>query len=113
MLVAVVLPLAQPALSGRNVREAARQINTFFQRASSEAVANRRPTGIMLIPTAANPRQSFELAMVRMPRPFVGGTTTWGVTAVQTGAVNFNTLGISDGDNADEWVLEFRVDGTL
>ena len=52
ILVGVVLPLAQPALKGREIREAARQVNTMFASARARAAATGRPVGVAIIPQA-------------------------------------------------------------
>ncbi len=103
LLVAVVLPLAQPALQGRNVREAARQINTFFERARSEAIAIGEPVGVELIVSPSSSQRSFEMAMLRQARPFTGLTSTWGAT------LSMSTID-SDGDGAPDPQLNFLVD---
>jgi prepilin-type N-terminal cleavage/methylation domain-containing protein len=42
----VVLPMAQPALKGRTVREAARQVQVFLAAAQAKAIANQEYMGV-------------------------------------------------------------------
>ncbi len=73
ILVGVVLPLAQPALKGREKREAARQVNTVFAAAQARALAERREVGVILVPTAAGNRCE-TLAFAKVPPPYAGST---------------------------------------
>ena len=77
MLVGVVLPLASPALKGREIREAARQVNAVFAAARTRAIAEGRPVGVALLPNPNNPNQCFQLAFAKVPLPFSGLDSTW------------------------------------
>lgn len=72
ILVAVVLPLAQPALRGREVREGARQLHAFVSRVQTEAIANNRSHGIELVRSEQDPMKCFELRQVRYRNLFAG-----------------------------------------
>lgn len=78
LLVGVVLPLAQPALKGREIREAARQVNAMLASARARAAATGRPVGIALIPQAGLTDRCYQLAFAKSPPPFSGDT---GITA--------------------------------
>jgi len=79
ILVAVVLPLAQPALKGREIREAARQVNAVFAGARARAAATGRPVGVVLVPQSGVNNRCYQLAYAKTPPPFTGSDT--GVTA--------------------------------
>jgi prepilin-type N-terminal cleavage/methylation domain-containing protein len=55
MISAVVLPLVQSALSGRQVSEAARILQAALVGARDQAIHNGRPSGIRLLPDPAYP----------------------------------------------------------
>ncbi len=93
ILVGVVLPLAQPALKGREKREAARQVNTVFAAAQARAIAERREIGVILIPSADGLRCE-TLAFAKVPPPFAGATVASRVRI--TGA---NKLEFTDSDD--------------
>ncbi len=77
MLVGVVLPLASPALKGREIREAARQVNAVFAAARMRAVVDGRSAGVALVPSASNSDQCFQLAFAKVPPPYTGDSATW------------------------------------
>ena len=64
ILVAVVLPLARPALRGREVREAARQLNAFLGRVQSESIAQNRSYGVALVRSQADASKCYQLVEV-------------------------------------------------
>ena len=74
MLVGVVLPLARPVLRGREVREAARQVNTFFAAAQARAMALGRPVAVVLERDPNNPNRCFQIATAKSPPPYAGDT---------------------------------------
>lgn len=71
LLVAVVLPLAQPTPSQRLVREASRQVNAFLASAQARAKAEEREYGVLLIPDGSGER-CFDLAMAKVPPVYAG-----------------------------------------
>lgn len=83
MLVAVVLPLAKPALKGRSAREASRQLTTILMAAQAKAISLRRPQGILL----------------RLNDPQGNDSACYSVTAIQYPPPTFKSfvsLGIPD-----------------
>ena len=64
ILVAVVLPLARPALRGREVREAARQLNAYLGRVQAESIAKNRSYGVALIRSDSDRTKCFQLQQV-------------------------------------------------
>ena len=70
LLLGVVLPLAGPALRGREVREAARQVSAFLASAQADAIAKGTPVGVALIPDPNDASRCIELAKVRIPPPY-------------------------------------------
>ncbi|MCO6456734.1 MAG: type II secretion system protein [Pirellulaceae bacterium] len=48
ILVAVTLPIVRPALQGRKIREAARQVNVYFATAQAMASEKGRPVGVWI-----------------------------------------------------------------
>lgn len=75
ILVAVVLPLAQPILRGREVREAARQVNTQLSLAQTRAAATNRAHGVMVLPDPNNTGRCFQLALVKSRGLFMGASS--------------------------------------
>ena len=78
LLVGVALPLAQPALNGRDIREASRQINAMFAGAKVRAASTGEPVGVMLVPDASGER-CYSLAYAKVPPPYAGETVNWRV----------------------------------
>lgn len=77
MLVAVVLPLAKPALKGRGARESARQLSTLLMAAQAKAQATGKHHGVLLklLPNS-DPNDpatlvSLAISTVGMPPPIV------------------------------------------
>lgn len=77
LLVGVVLPLAQPALEGREIREATRLVNTVFAGAKARSTAEGRPLGIILTPTQGTTDRCYQLAFAKVPPPYAGDDETW------------------------------------
>lgn len=69
LLLGVVLPLAGPALRGREVREAARQVSAFLLSAQADAIASGRPIGVVLTPDPNDFSRCYVLEKVKIPPP--------------------------------------------
>jgi prepilin-type N-terminal cleavage/methylation domain-containing protein len=61
MLLTVAVPLLTPSLESRRMREAARQVNLYLNRARSMAMEKRRPVGVWL-----ERRQGFPQAVTQL-----------------------------------------------
>ncbi|MBN2216871.1 MAG: prepilin-type N-terminal cleavage/methylation domain-containing protein [Pirellulales bacterium] len=84
ILVGFALPRLRPASDQRRIREAARMVNVFLNRARARAIETGRPCGVLFQPidnpvndsTAA----SATLYQVEVPQPYMGGSTDSRVT---------------------------------
>jgi len=76
LLVGVVLPLVQPSLEGRDLREAARQASTFLMSAQAQASATGRKVGVMFVRDSVNTNRCFQLKLAREPSPYLGDVVT-------------------------------------
>ncbi len=77
MLAAVVLPLAQPALKGRNVREAARQVATFLAAAQAKAMSTGKSIGVQIHRGTNDANLSYSMSLVEF-RPYGDVVTVLG-----------------------------------
>lgn len=71
-LVAVAAPNLRPAVESRRMREAARQVSTYFSSARSRAIELNRPCGVMIERFAGEPRVGMVLHQVETPPPYSG-----------------------------------------
>ncbi len=71
-LVAVAAPNLRPAVESRRMREAARQVSTYFSSARSRAIELNRPCGVMIERFAGDPRVGMVLHQVETPPPYAG-----------------------------------------
>ncbi len=71
-LVAVAAPNLRPAVESRRMREAARQVSTYFSSAHSRAIELGRPCGVMIERFAGEPRVGMVLHQVETPPPYAG-----------------------------------------
>ena len=95
ILLGVVLPLAQPSLKGREVREASRILNTLFASARAKASADGRPAGIILTPSGDTDR-CFQVAFAKTPPPFAGESQTWKAGFKKVGIGGWANLSFAD-----------------
>lgn len=72
LLIGVALPLAQPALNGRDIREASRQVNAMFAGAQVRAASLGQPVGVMLIADANDANRCYALKYAKTPPPYAG-----------------------------------------
>jgi type II secretory pathway pseudopilin PulG len=84
-LVAVTLPMMRPALEGREMREAARQLNTFLGSAQARAMARGRPVGVMFHRQPDNLGASFQMSIAEVPPPYAGDSIYSRAYAVSSG----------------------------
>lgn len=92
LLVAVVLPLAQPTPSQRVVREAARQVNAFLASAQARSMAEERAYGVLLVPNT-NGEQCFDLMLAKVPPVYAGDEIT---ATADISATNANEATLND-----------------
>jgi len=85
ILAAAMLPLMQPALRGRDTREAARQFNTFLMGAQARAAQRGRPVGVWLERNPASTAGSFRMYVAEVPPPYAGETFSARVTITHLG----------------------------
>ena len=84
ILLAVAIPRIRPAFQDRNLREASRQVNTFFAGARARAQTVGRPVGVWIEPidtTETGSRAAQQLYMAEVAAPFSGGLLGTRVTA--------------------------------
>lgn len=84
ILLAVAIPRIRPAFQDRNLREAARQVNTFFAGARARAQAVGRPVGVWIEQidrTESGARAAQRLFMAEVAPPFSGSILGARVTA--------------------------------
>ncbi len=84
IVTAVLAPVLTSSFEGREVREAARQINAYLQQAQARAKELNRPVGVMIRRTPALPGQpldreqdldfGFQLSLAEVPPPYTGFT---------------------------------------
>lgn len=80
LLIGVALPLAQPALNGRDVREAARQVNAMIAGAKSQAATTGRPAGILIQPDDVTGERCYSISYAKVPPSYSGelpGMVAW------------------------------------
>ena len=82
ILVGVILPLVQPSLEGRDLREAARQANAFLMNAQAQAMGSGRDVGVMFVRDMTNANRCFQLKLMRQPLPYMGDHTNARVSIV-------------------------------
>ncbi len=88
ILLAVAIPRIRPAFQDRNLREAARQVNTFIAGARARAQAVGRPVGVWIeqIDTSeTGARSAQQLYMAEVAAPFSGGILGARVTVQPVG----------------------------
>jgi prepilin-type N-terminal cleavage/methylation domain-containing protein len=101
ILVASALPLLQPALEERRLRETARQVNTYFATAQIRAATVGRPVGVYIERMPNESGMSLQMSTAEIPPPFAG--TLLDSSAVVTPKTNnpvVGTLTFPDGDDA-------------
>ena len=79
---AVLAPLLTSSFEGREVREAARQVNAYFRQAQAKARELGRPVGVMIRrspSTNSGPNNDFDfgyqLSLAEEPPPYTGVTS--------------------------------------
>jgi type II secretory pathway pseudopilin PulG len=72
IVTAVLVPMLSPILEGREVREAARQVNTYIQRARARALELGRPVGVVIRRSDSNPDIAYQLSLAEQPPTFTG-----------------------------------------
>lgn len=95
IVTAVLAPLLTSGLEGREVREAARQVNAYFQSARTRAKQLGRPVGVVIRRAENDPNKAYQLSLAEEIPPYRGfdewsrallDTSTEIVTLVATGA---------------------------
>ena len=75
IVTSVLAPLLTPSLEGREVREAARQVNAYFQQARARARELGRPVGVMIRRSPAGDLArdfGYQLSLAEEPPPYTG-----------------------------------------
>lgn len=74
ILVALALPLMRPSLESREIREAARQVNSFVASAQIRARTLGRPVGVMFHRQGGQDDKwaSFRMSLAQVPPPYSG-----------------------------------------
>jgi len=112
IVTSVLAPLVAPSLDGREVREAARQVNAYFQQAQSKAKQLDRPVGVVIHRSPNAPIKNaagavvvqdfaYQLSLAEQPPPFRGFSDNDRVQFeyVDTGIVVANNVNASTNDN--------------
>lgn len=89
LLAAVVLPMMQPVLRGREVREAARQLSNLINQAQARAFERGRPAGILIEP---NNGRTFTVRLAEVPPPYSGDSYDAGAVYVASEGHLYRTL---------------------
>ncbi len=74
-ITAAVIPVMQPVMAGRRLREGSRGVNTFINSARNRAMVTGRPVGVSFERLEAEPQASMLLHMVEVPPPWSGADT--------------------------------------
>ena len=74
VLAGVVIPLIQPNLQGRDIREGARQLNALIAGIQARAVQTGRPAGLWLERDPQFPDRVYQCAIAEVPPPYAGDT---------------------------------------
>ena len=72
IVTAVLVPMLSPILEGREVREAARQVNVYIQRARARALELGRPVGVVIRRSDSDPDIAYQLSLAEQPPTFTG-----------------------------------------
>jgi len=76
LLLGVALPLVQPALKGRELREASRQVSTFIMSAQARAISKGKIVGVAFVRDPANTNRAFQLRLAETPSGYMGELET-------------------------------------
>lgn len=72
VLATVALPMVQPAMEKRQIREAARTIHVYFGAARNRALELRRPVGVLIRRFDTNSNAGTVLQRIEIPPPYAG-----------------------------------------
>jgi prepilin-type N-terminal cleavage/methylation domain-containing protein len=75
----------------RRLREAAREVNSYFAMARGQAMAIGRPVGVEIQRLAANQQAAMVLSMVEVPPPYAGDTPSSRMQVTVNGLAQFTT----------------------
>ena len=105
ILLAVTIPTMRTSVKGREIREAARQINVIFSRAKSLALVRGRPVGVWIERLTGTPSASLQLFIAETPPSYSGDTEMARAVmlgqpgvAILEGSAMANVLRIGRGD---------------
>ncbi len=103
VLIGFAAAAMQPAMAGREMREASRQVNTYVSRAQAMAIEQNRPVGVLIergIKDLANPGAgviskgaSLQLFIAQVPLAYGGDTIESYATITQGGKVSLSNAG--------------------
>ena len=106
LLIAVAIPLIQPALKDRRMREASRQLNAFFAGAKARAAERGRHVALWFERDPNFPNRCLDIYMAEVPPPYAGDVA--GARAV----VRFNPALATALGNTLMWQLDFAYNVT-
>jgi prepilin-type N-terminal cleavage/methylation domain-containing protein len=72
MITAIAIPVIAPALKNRDVREAARMVDVYFNGARTRAMNANHPYGVMIERIPGQPNGSVTLSYCEQPDPYTG-----------------------------------------
>ncbi len=108
ILMVVAIPMIRPAFQDRNIREASRQVSSFFAGAQARAAETGRPVGVWMErrdDSAIGRIHAVQLFMAEVPPKFTGAIRDARVLVDATGNIGFSGLDpsilaslIGDGD---------------
>lgn len=75
LITAITIPVVAPAMKGRQVREAARMVDSYINGARTRALLAAHPYGVMLARQQNNPSACTTLSYCEQPDPYAGDYT--------------------------------------
>ncbi len=75
VLLAASIPMMQPVIKGREVREATREIQAFIKAAEVRAMERGRPVGVAFLRSDKSPNLVYQLALAEVPPPYMGDSS--------------------------------------
>jgi Tfp pilus assembly protein FimT len=103
IVIAIMVPAMRPAVEGRKVREASRQINAFMASAKAKAAESNRPVGVFIQAATDGDGNTngyaLEIGMAEVPLPYAGDSYNSRATAVSDYSVDltFSNAGLASG----------------
>lgn len=91
LVTALAIPVVAPALSNRQIREAARLVDVFFNGAKSRALQTGQPVGVVIEQDV--PGGAATLSYAQVPAPYAGDQTSSTMNVTAGGAITIGAGG--------------------